>query len=91
MSATVYIYPIEVTDQQVISLPEGAEILTAQVQRGQVCLWARVDAANSATLTERKIRVAGTGHSVSLAWHYIGTVQLLGGDLVFHFFEEVSV
>lgn len=87
--ATIYKYPINSTDQQDILLPEGAGILTAQVQQGQVCLWARVDP--SAVLTQRKIRVAGTGHPVGSGWAYLGTVQLMGGGLVLHIFEELAI
>lgn len=84
--STIYKYAIEVTDQQTVSMPAGADILTAQVQHGQVCLWARVDPL--AAITQRKIRVAGTGHPVASEWAYIATVQLAGGGLVFHVFEE---
>jgi hypothetical protein len=87
---SIYKYPITVTDQQTVSMPAGAEILTAQVQRGQVCLWARVDPQKDDVRTQRNIRVAGTGHSVGPDWKYIGTVHLMGGDLVFHIFEVAA-
>lgn len=40
---TIYKYPLDVTDRQVIAMPEDAEILTVQVQNGKPMLWAVVD------------------------------------------------
>ena len=86
---TIHKYRIETTDTQSILMPKGAEILTVQVQYGEPCLWAKVNPSNDMTL--RTILTAGTGHELpSTRTEYIGTYQLLGGDLVFHVFEEID-
>jgi len=41
MKKTTWKYPLEITDEQNLMMPEGAEILTAQMQGGTLCLWAR--------------------------------------------------
>lgn len=89
MNNTIYKYPIAMTDEQTIPLPAGARILSAQVQRGQICLWASVDREEK-RIEPRTFRIIGTGHPVpdlgELA--YIATVQFDGGALIFHVFEK---
>lgn len=99
MTATVYRYPLAVTDRQVISMPEGATILKVARRDGHtvvlgvgaheaVELWALVDP--DAPMRERVIRAAGTGHPMPDAAEltYLDTVQVRNGQLVFHFFES---
>jgi hypothetical protein len=78
-----------------LAMPEGAEVLTVQVQENgdsrlaAVCLWALVDP--DAPQTVRRFRVVGTGHPVEGgALAYAGTFQLASGALVFHVFEDWS-
>jgi hypothetical protein len=77
-----------VADEQVIKMPKDAQILCVQTQFGNACLWALVD--DTQPMTERRIRVHGTGHEVRDVGflHYIGTFQIHGGALVFHVFED---
>lgn len=83
---TIYKYPAPVSaDRLTITLPEGAEILTVQVQNGEPHVWARVD--NSRPPVARLFRWYGTGHASRLDAKYIGTIQLHDGALVFHLFE----
>ena len=78
-------------------MPQGARILSVQVQpvdlglgahRNVVMLWALVD--ENAKQARRLI----TGYDTGLALpngdpgKFIGTVQLQGGALVLHFFDE---
>lgn len=90
MPKTIYKYPLEVTDLQELELPEGAEILTVQMQTGVPCLWALVDP--TADKKCRLIRIAGTGHFLNdeIEHRYIGTFQMAGGQLVFHAFEVLA-
>lgn len=81
---TIWKYPLQIIDEQIIPMPAGAEILCCQVQRGIVCLWARVDP--SAATTERRIHIRGTGHPGATG-EYIGTFQAENGALVFHVFD----
>jgi hypothetical protein len=34
---TIYKYPLTVTDVQIVEIPEGAQLLTAQAQYAQLC------------------------------------------------------
>lgn len=71
-----------------IDMPDGAVILTAQIQYGEVCIWARCQTENPNV--RRKFQFYGTGHSIPLnASKYIGTVQEMLGKLVWHVFEIV--
>jgi len=84
---TVWKFPLTLADSQAVSMPLDAEILCIQVQGAATpCLWARVEEHHP--LTERRIEMRGTGHSVESDLRYIGTVQLYGGTLVLHAFED---
>ena len=87
---TIWKYPLEIQDDQTIRIPIGAEILTAQLQDGNLCLWAVVDADSKALTEPRFIQIYGTGHSMvgtSLDRKYIATIQI--GWAVYHVFEYV--
>lgn len=91
MSATVWKYELEVTDEQVVMMPAYATVLTVHVQKGQPCVWVKADSQATA-LVERRFFIHGTGHPVnSRAGRYVGTFQLDGGALVFHVFEEFGI
>lgn len=82
----VYKYPLLLTDNQTLHIPNGGQILCVQMQGGDLCLWALVNP--NYPLVPREIRVAGTGHPIQQdIVAYIGTVQLPGGVLVYHVFE----
>ncbi len=85
----IYKYPVEVEDSVTVTMPEGAQVLAVQVQRGVPCIWALVDPKMPAV--DRKFRWVGTGHAHQEAFwvdlDYIGSIQLEGGRLVFHLFE----
>lgn len=72
-----------------ISMPDGAEILTLQMQDGKPVLWAIVDPY--APHERRYFKVVGTGqkHEQPLTWFtksaYVATVQ--ERHLVWHIFE----
>lgn len=70
-----------------VDMPEGAHILTVQEQYGAITLWAVVDP--DAPTVRRRFVIVGTGEAMpdGTAW-YIATVQLDGGSLVCHVFEE---
>lgn len=86
MSETIYKYQIEVTDVQAVVMPEGARILSAQMQLGRLCLWAAVETANKPSA--RSIWVYGTGNPAfgMPGKRHIETVQ--DGPLVWHVFES---
>lgn len=86
---TIWKYRLKVTDEQLLEMPIGAEILTVQVQDGEPCLWALVDP--DAVRENRKIYIFGTGNpllnSISIL-KYISTFQQLSGKLVWHVFAK---
>lgn len=76
-------------DEQRVQFPEGAELLTVQRQGAALCIWARVNL--DMPLTDYVIRTCGTGHPLDdNAGAYLGSFQLLGGDLVFHSFGRAA-
>lgn len=85
----IYKYPIEVTDEQALTLPVNAQILSVQTQGNTPCIWAMIDTAETRT-EQIAVRVYGTGHPIadSERLTYIGTFQMHGGRLVFHAFYE---
>ena len=86
MNGTIWKYPIEVTDDQAVDMPAGAQVLSVQVQGGAPCVWATVDP--DAPVRPRRLRTFGTGHpDCDFSGVFVGTYQLRGGSLVFHLFD----
>ncbi len=82
----IWKWPIEVTDTQVIDVPNGARFLDVQMQGEHCCVWALCD--QHAPRSERHIAIYGTGNPMPDApGEYIATFQMAGGALVFHAFE----
>jgi hypothetical protein len=82
---TIWKTVLDATEEQRITVPSGAEFLTAREQRGHVCVWFRCDPEQPAE--ERTILIRGTGHP-DADGRYIGSAQIAGGSLVFHVFEK---
>ena len=84
---TIYKYSLE--DNHTVMLPAGAELLTVQAQHGSIYVWALVDIAMG--VEPRTIRIFGTGHILpDTALRYISTIQLDGGAIALHAFEELA-
>lgn len=86
---TVWKYPVELKDYFEVDMPEGAEILSVEMQGTSPCMWALVRA--NETPTERRLfRLAGTGHPINEQENlkFIGTF-FMRGVLVFHLFEII--
>ena len=81
---SIWKFPVEVTDEQFVEMPVGAQPLSVQVQDGQACIWALVD--TKAKKEERLVQIFGTGHPVANEGTFIATFQMRGGALVFHAF-----
>lgn len=84
---TIWKFPLVVTDAQSIDAPSGAVPLSVQIQNGEPCIWMLCDPL--ATKTRHRIFIHGTGHRLpdeSTAERFVGTFQMLGGQLVFHCF-----
>lgn len=89
---TIYKYPLQIADVQTVMVPEDAEPLSVQLQGDVLCLWMLVDP--EAAALPRTIHIRGTGHPIEgvgehgLIGDYVGTVQMAGGLLVWHVFDE---
>lgn len=90
---TVWKYPIKMSDWFDVEMPCGAEVVSVGVQNGQPVMWAIVD--DSKERVNVRFRLAGTGHPLQdveehkAVFRFVGTVQLAGGNLVFHLFQEM--
>jgi len=85
---TIYKYPLQLTDSQILYLPSNAQILTVQIQNKIPCLWAVIE--TTVNYTEgRQICIFGTGNPIVYNDNliYISTIQLNEVALVFHVFE----
>lgn len=85
----IWKFPINIIDEQEVEMPHGAEILSAQMQGEELCLWALVSPA--CNKTSRTIEIFGTGNPITPATRkFIGTAQMFGGRLVWHVFERLK-
>lgn len=85
---TIHKFTLQPADEQAITLPIGAQLLSVQVQHSEIQLWAIIDTAVVGSY-EQRILMVGTGHALpttDVHVAFLGTVQLMGGDLVFHVF-----
>ncbi len=83
----IYKYVLEITDEQVITMPAPLKILSAQIQDDQLCLWALV--TPNAPMENLPVAIVGTGHPFDYIWEkweYLNTVQ--DGPLVWHVFYQ---
>lgn len=89
MKKTIWKFAFQISDEIIIDMPKGAEILTLQTQHGIAFLWALVDP--NAEKERRFFDLYGTGHPIdmSIDRYYVGTFQVAGGDLVFHLFGRM--
>ena len=85
---TIHKYPVS-TGLFEVEMPEGAEVLTVQMQGNSPCIWARVD--SEAPVTKYHFQIVGTGQPTPSIGEaaYIDTFQMLGGQLIWHLFEVV--
>ena len=87
MKRKIYKYPLQMADTQTVEMPEGAKLLTAQMQGQTLCLWALVDVEPELPKQNREIEIIGTGNPFTEApRRYIATAQ--SGQWVWHVFER---
>jgi hypothetical protein len=90
MMATIYKYPLDLVDGQVVSMPEGAEILTAQEQHNQLWIWALVNPDRPTS--NRIFEIHSTGNPIAVDMgverRYVATVQ--ERQFVWHVFERLN-
>jgi len=85
---TIWKYPLEIADEQVVPMPIGAQLLAVQVQGERPFLWALVNP--NLPKAQRFLATFGTGHHVPPNDHltYVATYQVHQGSLVFHVFDR---
>lgn len=92
MAEVVYKYQISLSQSNHIDMPEGANLLTLQLQNNTPTIWCLVD--DEKPMVTRIFEIWGTGDYLRPLTHYtrtyIGTFQLHGGALVFHVFEVIE-
>ena len=90
---TIWKYELEVTDLQMISVPEGAKPLSVQEQGRKLCLWMIVNPYAVIRDDQYRVRIIGTGNPVEIEpeeGSYVGTVQFGNHGLVRHVFVETE-
>lgn len=79
---TIYKYPLEITDEQVIATFDGCLPILFAMQNGEPHVWCRVDPSQKPI--KQKLIIAGTGHPIVSYWKYVGTIMKDG--FVWHLF-----
>lgn len=72
----VFRYPLELTGEQFVHMPRGAQVLLVDYQVRAphgLCIWALVDP--EAEEEPRRIVITGTGHSAPVGAEHLGSVQ----------------
>ena len=69
-----------------LELPDGSQILRADMQGGAPVIWALVDPSPIVRMTTRRFRLAGTGHVIEQE-HLSHISTFFDGGLVMHLFE----
>lgn len=87
----IYKYILAIVDKQQLALPSGAQVLSVQVQHGELVLWALVNTSNRPK--PRAFYIFGTGNpipddAIGPFTKHLASVQM--GSLVWHVFTEVD-
>lgn len=88
LANTIWKFQLNEEQLQQLEVPSGAQILTANFQDDNLCIWALVN--DEAPREPRYIRLIGTGQVVDMfeTKIYINTVFKNG--FVFHIFEVIK-
>lgn len=83
---SIWKWTFPIADRFSLPMPNGARVLTAQMQRDEPCIWAEVN--QEARHVPRHFRVVGTGNPIpaGVALTYVTTFQQ--GQFVWHLYEE---
>jgi hypothetical protein len=88
--ATIWKYPLQIADEQVISVPRGCEPLTVQFQEGVLCVWVLADVA--ADMVNQTVHIHGTNDQTPFnvtGEVHIGSVQEPELPILWHVFWTV--
>jgi len=83
LNNVIWKYPLLVTDEQLVTMPEYSIPLFVEKQNETLCIWVKVDPTQKSI--EQTIRVYGTGHPMSVNHErHVGSV--IDGEYVWHVF-----
>ena len=86
---TIHKQNLTIQDRQTIEVPEGADLLSIQIQRNSARVWYLCNDDNPKETVV--IHCRGTGHPMPDGnLFHIGTTQHNYGNLVFHWFEDAQ-
>lgn len=80
------IWKYEVQGDDVIEVPAGAKVLSAQMQGMKLCVWFQVDSLNSPQKRTVQVFPTGVAPLPTELGEYAGTVQIASGALIYHVF-----
>jgi hypothetical protein len=83
---TIYKYQFRIADKTIVVMPQGAKILSVQIQNGVPTIWAMV--VTEMKTEERVLKCYGTGHEIdtfAIQGKHLATLQVNG--FVWHIFE----
>lgn len=89
---TIWEFPLKVTDEQTVSMPKGATVLSVGNQNEQVCIWAMAKYPTT-EYEQRQFVIIGKGnpfHGDYLTLAFIGMAMQCGGAMVWHVFERIE-
>lgn len=88
----IWKYVLEVTDEQIVAMPEGAQILKhaeciADRQRHVITIWAVIpDRGVETVMRQRFLRIIGTGNALpEQLGEHVATVR--DGTFIWHVFD----
>jgi hypothetical protein len=80
----VWKFPLELTDAQIVQMPDGAKPIFVGIQNGMPHVWAEV---NAMLAPESKVFYThGTGHPIPSDRAYVGTY--MHGPFVWHVYTK---
>lgn len=87
-NTTIWKFKLEPEDEQILFVPQGAQILSVKTQHGIPCMWAEVDP--NAPKISMAVRILGTGHLLDDLedFRFVGTVLTMDDSLVWHFYVK---
>lgn len=88
MSRTIYKYPLSLSVDFTVELPQAHKVLHVATQQVMHFMWVDVD-TDSESLGFN-FAVAGTGHPRPSGYQYIGTWEEHHGLFVWHLFEDYT-
>lgn len=84
----IWKWPLESLEDQIIMVPVGTKIISAQIQDSRICVWGMFDKKQAKNLKKTQVLIVGTGtgaeENLPPIYRFIDTVQHNG--FVFHVF-----